>query len=54
MLLLIPESEYTSVRVAASDEMVKSLVASGSFTLAEAVRADLVLPEIGDLITLKM
>jgi predicted ATPase len=54
VMLLIPGLEGTNVRLASSDAMVVDLVASGNFTVGEAVRADLVLPEIGQLMSLKM
>ena len=54
VMLLIPGLEGTSVRLASSDSMVADLVASGNFTVGEAVRADLVLPEIEHLMSLKM
>lgn len=54
VLLLIPSAEGTQVRVAGDDPMVQKLVSGGSFTVGEAVQADLVLPAIGELMNLKM
>jgi putative AbiEii toxin of type IV toxin-antitoxin system len=54
VLLLIPGTEGTNAKLASSDPMVVELVASGAFTVGEAVRADLVLPEIEQLMSLKM
>jgi hypothetical protein len=54
VLLLIPGSEGTSVKVAGDDPVVAKLVADGFFTVGEAVRADLVLPEIEQLMSLQM
>jgi hypothetical protein len=54
VILLIPDTQGTIVRLAASDPMVVRLVESGDFTVGEAVRADLVLPDIGQLMSLQM
>lgn len=54
VVLLIPGAEGTKVRIAGSDPTVKKLVADGFFTVGEAVRADLVLPEIEQLMSIKM
>ena len=54
VLLLIPGPEGTEVKLAGSDPVVAKLVASGDFTVGEAVQADLVLPAIGQLMSLKM
>jgi predicted ATPase len=54
VLLLLPGAEGTQVKVAGDDPMVAQLVSGGAFTVGEAVRADLVLPAIGELMNLKM
>lgn len=54
VVLLMPGLEGTRVELASADPMVVSLVGGGSFTVGEAVRADLVLPGIEQLMSLKM
>ncbi len=54
LVLLLPGAEGTTVKVASSDPMVLKLMTEGSFNLGEAVLADLVLPAISELATLRM
>ena len=54
VLLLDPGIEGTLAKLASSDSIVVKLLSSGNFTLAEALQADLVLPEIEKLMSLKM
>ena len=54
LVILIPGPEGTTVKLASSDSTVVSLVAGGHFTVGEAVRADLVLPAIEQLMSLQM
>lgn len=54
VLLLLPGAEATTVKLASDDPLICRLVESGSFTLGEAAQSDLVLPEIGQLMMLKM
>jgi predicted ATPase len=54
VVLLVPGDEGTTARTASEDEEVVKLVESGSFTLLEALKADLTVPSIRNLVSLKM
>ena len=54
VVILVPASEGTTVRLASADPLVEKLVSDGAFTLLEALRADLTVKSVRDLVTLKL